>query len=55
MYELITIAILLGLVWLVMRGLNMSIRQPRRRVSDYLGPAYDTDDRTETMFDRRTK
>ena len=54
--KLIIIVILLGLVWLVMRDLNMTIRQPRcRRASDYLGEAYDTDDRTETMFDRRAK
>jgi len=53
MYHLIAIAILLGLVWLVMGDMKIDVRQPRRRTSDYLGAAYDTDDRTETMFDRR--
>ena len=55
MYELITIVILLGLVWLVMGDMKIDVRQPRRRASDYLGEVFDTDDRTETMFDRRAK
>ncbi len=49
------IVILLGLVWLVMRGMKVTVKHPRRRVSDYI-PELDElgmEDRTETMFDRR--
>ena len=55
MTELIIIVILLGVVWLVMGDMKIDVRQPLRRTSDYLGPVFDTDDRTETMFDRRMK
>ena len=53
--ELGLIAILLGLVWLIMGDFKIPVKRPLRRTSDYLGPVFDTDDRTETMFDRREK
>jgi hypothetical protein len=55
MIEPIIIVILLGVIWLVIGDMKIDVRQPLRRASDYLGPVFDTYDRTETMFDRRRK
>ncbi len=56
MINLILIATLLALAWLVMRGVEpIYIKPAERRVMDFYELYNDFDDRTETLFDRRAK
>jgi len=47
------IATMLALVWLVTRNLWIDVPNRERRSLDYIGAYNQTEDRTETMFDRR--
>jgi len=51
------IAFMLGLVWLVMRKLDIPTRSfnEERRNLDFYRLYNEMDDKTETMFDRRAK
>lgn len=53
-YNLIIIAVLLFLAWLVTRNLNVpAANMAERRNLDFYRAYNETEDRTETMFDRR--
>ena len=55
MINLILIAIMLALVWLVMRGVEpIYIKPADRRVMDFIELYNEFDDKTETLFDRRS-